>query len=41
MYHMHYTLEYVKGLAPMQFNWIVRKLEEQKEREAKAARRKR
>jgi hypothetical protein len=36
---MHYTLEEVLSLTPLQFNWVVRELEEQKKEEAKAFRR--
>jgi hypothetical protein len=38
MYHMHWTLDDVRKLTLPQFNWIVRELEEQKERERRAVR---
>jgi len=39
MYYMHWTLDDIKRLTIPQFNWIVRELEEQKKREARALRR--
>jgi len=41
MYYMHWTLDDIKKLTVQQFNWIVRELEEQKKREARALRRRR
>lgn len=38
MYHMQWKLEDVRRLSLMQFNWIVRQLEEQKNRERQASR---
>jgi hypothetical protein len=35
---MHWTLDDVRKLTLPQFNWIVRELEEQKERERRAVR---
>lgn len=36
MYHMHWTLDDIQKLTLPQFNWIVRHLEEQKEKERRA-----
>jgi len=41
MYYMHWTLEDIQKLTLPQLNWIIRELENQKEREAKALRRRR
>jgi len=41
MYHMHWTLEDVRKLTYTQWNWIVKELERQKKKEARALRRKR
>lgn len=38
---MHWSLDDVRKLSLNQFNWIVRHLEEQKERERRAASRRR
>jgi len=40
MYYLHWTLRDIQTLTIEQFNWIVRELENQKERERKALRRK-
>jgi len=38
---MHWTLDEVRALTLPEFNWVVEKLKEQKEREARAMRRRR
>ena len=41
MYHLHWTLEDIRKLSLPQLNWIIKELERQKKKEARAMKGKR